>query len=31
MKKIYALLPAYNESENIESLIDSWYKQRDNL
>lgn len=31
MKKVYALLPAYNESENIESLINGWINQAKNL
>ena len=31
MKKIFAMLPCYNEEENIGSLIDAWMKQREKL
>ena len=31
MKKIYAMLPCYNESENIGALIEKWLAQKDVL
>ena len=31
MKTIYAILPCYNEEENIGKLIESWNKQTEKL
>ena len=31
MKKIYAILPCYNEADNIGNLIDSWNKEKNKL
>lgn len=31
MNNLYVLLPSYNEEENIETLIESWLKEKDKL
>ena len=31
MKTLYAILPCYNEEENIGKLIDEWNKQKEKL